>query len=71
MTKLAERRAELAAKPVLDAGELHELTGVSVSTIRRAIRDGALPTRRLGRRVWIPTDAALSWLAPGRAGDDG
>ena len=39
------------------AAEVSALTGLSVKTIRRRIKDGSLRGVRLGRRVLIPLDA--------------
>jgi excisionase family DNA binding protein len=58
----ADRLAELRARPVLGAAEVAELGAVSLSMVRSAIRAGDLPVHRLGRRVLVPTDAALVWL---------
>ncbi len=50
-----------AMPPMLvDIAEAAERSGVSVSTLRRRIRAGEIPVRRLGRRVRVD----LARLAP-------
>jgi excisionase family DNA binding protein len=39
------------------AAEVSALTGLSVKTVRRRVKDGSLRGVRLGRRVLIPLDA--------------
>jgi excisionase family DNA binding protein len=43
----------------VSAREVVNLTGVSLKTVRRRIKDGTLPRVRLGRRVLIPFAALL------------
>ncbi len=64
-----QRIGELKVRPVLDAAEVVELGNVSLSTVRRAIRAGELPAHRVGRRVKVPTPAALAWLGAVPAGN--
>jgi excisionase family DNA binding protein len=43
-------------------GEVAELTGYSVRTLRRHIAAGRLPVRRVGRKVYITAAGARLWL---------
>lgn len=58
----AEYLRELQARPVLSAAEVVELTGISLSIVRRAIRTGDLRSHKIGTRVLIPTAAAMEWM---------
>jgi excisionase family DNA binding protein len=58
----AERLAYLLARPTNPPAETAEITGTSLSTVRRAIDSGELPARKVGRRVHVPTVAALAWV---------
>lgn len=76
----AELEAERAARPPerLDVDRAAERLGVSVATVRRRIKDGALPSFRLGRRVLVElsatrtvgeiTEASRRAVAEGRRG---
>lgn len=68
----AERLLELQARPVLDAAQIRELTGLSIPTIRAAIASGDLPPKRVGRRVLVPTHLVMAWLGaePARTSPD-
>lgn len=52
-------------RPLLSAAEAAELTSVSVETVRRAVRSGALPAGRAGRRLRIHADDLEAWLRAG------
>ncbi len=43
--------------------EAAELLGVSRSTLHRAVRAGAVPHVRIGRRIVIPAKALEDWLS--------
>lgn len=53
---------ELLARPVLSVSEVCSLSGLGLSTVRRAIDAGDLSVRRIGRRVLVPTAGAVAWL---------
>lgn len=53
----------LKARPVVTIAEAAELTTLSPSGIRRSIKDGAIPARKIGRRVLIETSVLLDWIA--------
>ncbi len=42
--------------------EAAELLGIGRTAAYEAARRGQLPTRRLGRRLFVPVPAFLSWL---------
>lgn len=49
--------------------EAASLLGIGRSAAYDAARRGQLPTRRLGRRLFVPVPALLDWLgATGRSG---
>ncbi|MGK2955197.1 MAG: helix-turn-helix domain-containing protein [Solirubrobacterales bacterium] len=52
----------LKARPVVTVAEASELTTLSQSGIRRAIRNGGVPARKIGRRVLIDTCGLLAWV---------
>lgn len=43
--------------------QVAELLGVSIGLIRRMIREGSLPCRRIGRAVVIRDEDLQAWLA--------
>lgn len=59
--------SELMARPVLSVSEVCSLSGLGLSTVRRAIDAGDLSVHRIGRRVLIPTAVALAWLTGAEA----
>jgi excisionase family DNA binding protein len=63
MTKI-RREAETPNALMSREGAAHRLGDVNVRTIDRMIRNGKLPTVRLGRRVLVPI-AAVEALAVG------
>ena len=50
-------------KMCMNAEEVAEMTGLSVSLIRRMTRYGHIPHLRLGRRILYPTAAINSWIS--------
>lgn len=42
--------------------EVASLLGLHLNTVRKHIRTGALPARKLGHRVLIPAHALRDWL---------
>ena len=44
-------------KALLRVAEISEVTGLSQTCVRRMIRLGQLPHRKIGTRVLVPTDA--------------
>jgi excisionase family DNA binding protein len=57
-------------RPTLSVAETAELLGVSRWLVQQAVRDGSLPSRRIGRRILIPAARLDAWLQgePARAG---
>ena len=51
---------------VLTVDQVAELLGLDRKTVYTAVANGELPSRRLGRRILIPTTSFLTWLT----GDD-
>ena len=49
-------------RPTMTVAEAAELIGVSRATAYEAVRSGALPQIRLGRRIVVPTATVLSML---------
>lgn len=49
-------------RPTLGVAETAELLGVSRGLVQPAVRDGSLPSRRIGRRILIPTARLDAWL---------
>ncbi|MGZ4344167.1 MAG: helix-turn-helix domain-containing protein [Solirubrobacteraceae bacterium] len=62
------RRANVTAmnREWLSVGELVEVTGLSESTIRRALRKGLLPSTRVGRVLRVHRDSLAAYM-DGRA----
>ena len=61
-----------ATQPTITVDELGELMGVSRSTAYESVRNGEIPSIRLGRRIVIPTAAVRRMLlidAVGGRGD--
>ena len=54
-----------AERPVLSAAECADLLGISRWLVHQAVRDGTLPSVRLGRRVLIPRVQLQAWLDGG------
>jgi excisionase family DNA binding protein len=44
----------LAERPTLSVAETAELLGISRWLVQQAVRDGSLPSLRVGRRILIP-----------------
>ena len=51
---------------VLTVDQVAELLDLDRKTVYTAVANGELPSRRLGRRILIPTTSFLTWLP----GDD-
>lgn len=49
-------------RPTLSVAETAELLGISRWLVQQAVRDGSLPSLRLGRRILIPTARLDAWL---------
>lgn len=49
-------------RPTLSVAETAELLGISRWLVQQAVRDGSLPSLRLGRRILIPRARLLEWL---------
>jgi excisionase family DNA binding protein len=49
-------------RPTLSVAETAELLGISRWLVQQAVRDGSIPSLRVGRRILIPRARLLSWL---------
>jgi excisionase family DNA binding protein len=59
-----------AERPALSVAETAELLGISRWLVQQAVRDGSLPSVRVGRRILIPRLRLEAWLdGSGAAGD--
>ncbi len=58
----AARIAYLMARPTMSVAEAVEVTGLSESTIKRAILAGTIPVRRVGARVLLSTADVLAFV---------
>jgi excisionase family DNA binding protein len=54
-------------RPTLSVAKTAELLGVSRWLVQHALRDGSLPSRRIGRRILIPAARLDAWLQGGLA----
>jgi excisionase family DNA binding protein len=57
----------IAERTTLTVAETAELLGISRWLVQQAVRNGSLPSRRVGRRILIPRIRLDAWLA----GQDG
>lgn len=57
--------AQLGGRATITVEEAAAILGIGRSAAYEAARRGQLPTRRLGRRLFVPVTAFLRWL-----GDD-
>jgi excisionase family DNA binding protein len=48
--------------PVLSVDQAAKLLGISRGLAFSAVRSGELPSRRVGRRILIPTEQLRRWL---------
>ncbi len=55
----------LASRTTITVEEAACLLGIGRSAAYDAARRGQLPTRRLGRRLFVPVPAFLDWLGTG------
>jgi len=46
----------------LNAADVSERTGLSLSSVRKLTRSGEIPHIKVGRRILYPTDALAEWL---------
>lgn len=53
---------QLAGQATLTVEETAQLLGLGRTAAYEAARRGQLPTRRLGRRIFVPVPALLEWL---------
>ena len=49
-------------RPALSVAETAELLGISRWLVQQAVRDGSLPSVRVGRRILIPRLRLEAWL---------
>lgn len=52
----------IARRATISVDEAAALLGIGRSAAYEAARRGQLPTRRLGRRLFVPVPALLDWL---------
>lgn len=62
---LNEERRALAAKPYLNQVEAAALLGISVGSLRAAIKNNAIPFRRIGARCIFSAVALQQWAQGG------
>ena len=62
MTADAATDAPASPREVLTISQAAGLLQVSVSTVKRLIREGSIPCRRVGSRVRFSRAALLDWL---------
>lgn len=53
---------ELGGRATITVEEAAAILGIGRSAAYEAARRGQLPTRRLGRRLFVPVPALLRWL---------
>lgn len=49
-------------RPTLSVAETATLLGISRWLVQQAVRDGSLPSVRVGRRILIPRSRLQAWL---------
>lgn len=54
--------ASLQGRVMVSVEEAAQLLGLGRSAAYEAARRGELPTRRIGRRLFVPVPAFLEWL---------
>lgn len=54
--------ADLDGRATITVEEAAAILGIGRSAAYEAARRGQLPTRRLGRRLFVPVPALLRWL---------
>jgi len=57
---LAELRA--SGRATISVEEFAQLVGISLGSARKAVRDGSVPTLRLGARYLVPVPKLLQML---------
>jgi excisionase family DNA binding protein len=62
---------ELDGRATISVEEAAAVLGIGRSAAYEAARRGQLPTRRLGRRLFVPVPALLRWLGAEEAPADG
>ena len=50
-------------RPTLSVAETAELLGISRWLVQQCVRDGSLPSVRVGRRILIPRARLDAWLS--------
>lgn len=56
------------SKMCLNAADVSEQTGLSISLIRKLTRSGEIPHIRVGRRILYPVTALEDWLSQNTIG---
>jgi excisionase family DNA binding protein len=62
---------ELGGRATISVEEAAAILGIGRSAAYEAARRGQLPTRRLGRRLFVPVPALLRWLGADEPTVDG
>jgi hypothetical protein len=55
-------------QPLFTIEQIEDASGLSGSSVRRAIRSGDLPCHRFGRAIRVGQDDYLAWLVRHRRG---
>ncbi|MDP9441690.1 MAG: helix-turn-helix domain-containing protein [Actinomycetota bacterium] len=63
--------AAIARRVMITVEEAASLLGIGRSAAYDAARRGQLPTRRLGRRLFVPVPALLDWLGASGHSEEG
>lgn len=61
----------VADRSTITVEEAASLLGIGRSAAYEAARRGQLPTRRLGRRLFVPVPALLEWLGAASRSEQG
>ena len=65
MTETGNMSMLAAYGDLLTPADLAELTGLHVETVRRLMREGGLPSVRIGQRLYTPKTRLLELLEGG------
>ncbi len=62
MTALVLALADVVDRATITVEEAAEILGIGRSAAYEAVNRGQLPTRRVGRRLFVPVPALMAWL---------
>ena len=54
--------ADVAERATITVDEAAQILGIGRSAAYEAVARGQLPTRRIGRRIFVPVPALMAWL---------